>query len=206
MACKLANEIRELQKRMEGMKNNPGSQFPPKLWAAALKVAMAEVAKKFNRNALQNSWLSAEKYIAEILGGKTTSTHCEYDVVTEEGYNVEVKYSQLGEGCNYRWRWLNMFGLGGKGKKSCDVFVFAGAKDDSLKDTYPDNSPYAFFVMSAKDVKKIMAPYAKSEQGRRCLYTNPRLIGRFGKLLKPFLTKESDLKNAVKLAGQRNEK
>jgi hypothetical protein len=103
--------------------------------------------------------IKGETLIAQLVQGQVTAFAERYDVLTDAGIRVEVKYSKLNRPmkttATRRWNWCKPLGSLDRGK-NYHYLILVGEKDDRYLDQYPDGTPYVYFLLPMRHVREVM--------------------------------------------------
>ena len=104
--------------------------------------------------------LKGERFICMITGGLATELNASFDILTKGGLKLEVKFSklntpELSAPETKRWSWSKVMGWLDKGK-DYDFLLLIGERDHRYDDQYPDDCPYAVFLIPAARVRSIV--------------------------------------------------
>lgn len=103
--------------------------------------------------------IKGETLIAQLVQGQITAFAEKYDVVTDAGIRIEIKYSKLNRpmktSSTRRWNWCKPLGSLDRGK-NYHYLVLVGEKDERYLDQYPDDTPYVYFLLPMRHVREVM--------------------------------------------------
>ncbi len=103
--------------------------------------------------------IKGETLIAQLVQGQITAFAEKYDVVTDAGIRIEIKYSKLNRpmktSTTRRWNWCKPLGSLDRGK-NYHCLVLVGEKDERYLDQYPDDTPYVYFLLPMRHVREVM--------------------------------------------------
>ncbi len=102
--------------------------------------------------------VSAEVFIAALIGGTLTSGLAPHDITGVDGTKFEVKYSRLNipmkTASSRRWSWGHPLGAGGA--KTFDFLILVAEIDPRFKSSYREpTSPYVLFDVPFDAVRSI---------------------------------------------------
>jgi hypothetical protein len=126
--------------------------------------------------------VTAEAYVAELVGGTLTPGLAPHDITGSGGTKFEVKFSRLNipmknSSCR-RWSWGHPLGFGGA--KTFDHLILVAEPDPRFGTVYHDpRSPYVFFAIPFESISTVMRKEPLIQ-----ITTNPnRGHGRTAKLM-----------------------
>lgn len=144
---------------------------------------------------------AAESAVAQWTGGNVTPQYdAGYDVVSQNGSRLEVKYSKLNRphksGDSTRWNWTNILGNASEFKKPYDYLILVGQADERFLSDFPvlDGKFVVFAIPRAyveNDRSKIRL--SSAARGTIALSTNPNLA-HTRSMIELFAKSEADLR------------
>jgi len=118
--------------------------------------------------------IKGERLILEFTKGKTTKKCAPYDIRTQDGKRIEVKYSNIScpvlKSTTKRWVWCGLFGE--RDAKDYDFLVLIGDKDGEHHIFEEDNSNFVYFILTKDNIKEIAT--TKQKRGWIALNINPK--------------------------------
>ena len=103
--------------------------------------------------------IRGETLISRAIGTATTSYAAAYDMETDDGKRIEIKFSKLNQpsktASTRRWNWSKPLGWLDKGK-DYDFLLLIGEKDDRFSDQSIDSTPYVYFLVPMSEVAAVM--------------------------------------------------
>lgn len=126
---------------------------------------------------------AAESAVAHWTGGYVTPQYdAGYDVVSQNGSRIEVKYSKLNfpnkSRDNTRWNWTNILGNASDLKKPYDYLILVGQADERFLSYYPVlDGKFVVFAIPRTYVENHRSNIRLSlaARGTIALSTNPNL-------------------------------
>lgn len=125
---------------------------------------------------------AGETLISTLVQGSMTAYAASYDVSTNSGSKIEVKYARINQKYKYkpdykRWAWGKIFGE--SGAKNFDYLCLVGERDERYSSMYKDPaSPYVIFFVPFEEVADLTMAMNGGRYRAIQIPTNPRMADR----------------------------